>query len=310
MKMARTLPVYVLLAVLSVSASAESISSPVSFDRWMYPFNATPGGRVSGSTFGAVMNPVFDDHDAQILLGFDTSAAPIGLPADAYQIHSAVVTLTTASDNAFEFDSTYDSFSTYLDSTTDPDTGRPIELYGVGYRNGYTSGSISDPAAGPPVFGETDSFSIPGPPASEARFAFASDYKDGVPRDISNSVRNSIELSPWGIGHIDSVATGELVPINTDVQFRIDLSNPDAVSYLRNGLSSGEIMFSVVSMHSSTQGSVVGIPSFYLGDANGMSVGSTAQMDIDYSIVPEPGSLVLCVLGLVTCMTARNRCLS
>lgn len=302
----------VFLAFLYVSpVCAESLQSPASFDRWMYPFNATPGSRVVGSTFGAVMNPVFDDHDAQILLGFDLSSAPSDMTASSFQVASAVVTLTTASDNTFELDSSYDPFATYVDETSDADAdadaGRPIELYGVGFRNGYVFGSVSDTAAGPPIFGETDSFSIPGPPAAEARFAFASDFKDGTPRDVSNSVRNSIELSPWAVGKTDAVNDGELVPVNSEFKFEIDLTNPDALSYLQNGLASGEVILSVVSMHSSTQGSAAGIPSFHLADANGISIGSTARIDIEYSIVPEPNPLGMSIGGLAVLALANRR---
>ena len=154
---------------------------------------------------------------------------------------------------------------------------------------------------------KTDSFSIPGPPASEARFAYASDHKDGSPRDISNSVRNSIELSPWAVGQADAIAAGQLVPVDTEMQFGIDLSNPDALSYLQNGLAAGEVLFSVVSMHTSTQGSAAGIPAFHLADANGMSIGSTARLDVEYSIVPEPSSFALSVFGMTVLAAACRR---
>ena len=64
---------------MSALAQAFPIDVPVSADRWMYPFNATPGDRVAGSLFGIYGNPSFDERDAQIFLAFDLTEA--GLPS-------------------------------------------------------------------------------------------------------------------------------------------------------------------------------------------------------------------------------------
>ena len=65
----------------------------------------------------------------------------------------------------FSYDPTYDAWQTYLDPShpshvADGDAGRPIELYGVGFRNGYVGplviGAIT--AAGPPNFEENERY--------------------------------------------------------------------------------------------------------------------------------------------------------
>ena len=289
----------------STCVFAESTSVNVDFDRWMYPFNITGGVRATGSTFGAVMNPVFDDRDAQVLVGFDTSAAILSGQSPAnYQINSVTVVLSTATptDTSFELDSTSDLLASYLDASLDSDAGRPIELFGVGTRNGFSALSLADAGAGPPFFEENESFAFPGPPASEARHAFASDYAGGVARDVSNNVRNSMDVTPWAVGTVDDLAEGTKVPVDSEMTFALDLSNSDVVNYLQNGLHDGALFFAATSMHGSTQGSSDGIPLFHLADATGASAGQVAQLAVDYSIVPEPSAhmmLLLSICGIV-----------
>lgn len=280
---------------------ADETTISTTFDRWMYPFNVTSGIRATGSTFGAINNPAFDDHDAQILIGFDTAGGiPTGQSPANYDIQAITVSLTTANptDQSFELDSTYDALATYLDSTADNDAGRPVELYGVGTRNGFIGLSFVDGGAGPPFFEENESFGFPGPPRSEARHVFPSDYAEGTPRDISNSVRNSIETNPWAVGTVEGLDDGNAVPRDSALTFSLDVSNPDVMAYLQNGLNDGELFFSVVSMHSSVQGSSAGIPVFHLGDANRQSAGEIASMSIDYQIVPEPSSVFSVILAI------------
>jgi hypothetical protein len=285
---------------------ADSLNVSVGFDRWMYPFNASAGTRVSATTFGAVQNPAFDDLDAQILLGFDTASA--GVPTAAggglYRITQATVRLTTATDGAFELDNTYDAFGTYLEEATDSDAGRPLELYGVGFRNGYASAGFGGTVAGPPVFEEAEGFGIPGPPAPQRRHAFASDYAGGQPRDVSNSVREGFDPVPWAIGDVPGLATGSSVPLDTAVVFQIDVHNPDVLAQLQAGLDAGGLFFAVGSRHRSTQGSSEGIPSFHFGGTDGVSIGPRASLQLDYEIVPEPSAAAL--FGLGVCLVSRS----
>lgn len=293
-------PICVLMAG-ATSLFAEVKTVDTGFDRWMYPFNASNGVRPNGSTFGAIANPQFDDHDAQVLVGFDTSGGGVASGAGAanYQINSAKVMLTTATDGAFLLDPTYDSYTSYLDAATDTDAGRPIELYGVGFRNGYLSASVSDDVAGPPLFAENDAFGPPGPPvpANANRNAFPSDYAGGTARDVSNNVREAYDPNPWAIANVPSISGGEAVPVDTALEFELDLQNPDTLAYLQAGLDSGELFFSVISLHDSVQGSSEGVPSFHLGSTDGVSLGQTAQLEIDYQMVPEPTAPWM--LGLV-----------
>jgi hypothetical protein len=295
-------------ALAAASAAARDV--PVDFDRWMYPFNASPGARTSGSTFGAVQNPAFDDLDAQILIGFDATAAgiPEGAGAGNYRIAAARVELTTATDRAFVLDSTYDAWSTYVDESTD-DAGRPVELYGVGYRHGFTNAGLSGSTAepGPPVFEEVEAFGAPGPPSPESRNAYASDYADGTARDVSNHVRQRFDPVPWALGSVEGLAPGDAVPIQATMHFDLDLTNSTVLQQLQQGLDQGKLFFAVASRHTSVQGSSEGIPSFHLGDATGASLGQRARLHLDYEIVPEPCAATLLAMALVLWPRRRRR---
>jgi len=292
----------------------EVTTTSATFDRWMYPFNGTPGARTFGSTFGAVGNPSFDDLDAQLLVGFATHAQ---LPAAVvnspeFEIVSATVRLTTATDRTFVLDNTADPPSTYLDAASDNDPGRPMLLFGVGTRHGFTGPAVGALSAGPPLFEEAESFGTPGPPAAQARHAFASDDPAGSGRDVSNFVRDGLSVVPWAVGDSDNVAAGEEVPLNTTLDFALDLTQPAVVSYLRFGLAAGETFFSVASLHTATAGSNVGIPTFHLGDLSQNSLGQRATFEVSYRMVPEPSSLATFLVALtswsVVCHRGRQRC--
>ena len=312
--LSRFLAMLFVVVALTGTGLADSAVIDVGFDRWMYPFNASPGDRPSGSTFGAVGIPDFDDRDAQIVIGFDTagSGIPSGIGTSNYVINSARVELTTATDEAFVLDPTYDAYTTYLEldlgGTPDEDEGRPVELYGMATRNGYVALEIGPTVAGPPIFNEADAFGLPGPPvpANGNRNALSTDDDAESGRDVSNNVRDGFDPSPWSVGDVSSLSAGQSVPVDTAMEFEIDLNNAQALDYLQEGLESGELFFGVSSMHRSVQGSSEGIPSFHLGTLNGDSLGQRAQLHLDYEIVPEPTALGLLAMGVLALGTFRR----
>ena len=289
----------VLFSLVSGRLVAETTTLEASFDRWNYPFNASPGSRLTGSTFGAVGNASFDDHDAQIILGFDTSL--LGNPDDIL-VQSLSVTLTTSTDETFVYDPTFDSLGSYLDPQVDGDAGRPVELYGVGFRNGFAFPAFGPTVPGPISFEEGEAFVFGNPASERVRNAFASDFGDGA-RDISNRVSDNIETTPWAVGAIEGLAPGDPVPLHSEMRFDIDLDNVAVLDYVHEGLASGGLFFTVASLHASTQGSSLGIPAFFLGDAKLPDLNlSVARLDIDYRAVPEPESQFAAVVGVIALM--------
>lgn len=295
----------VLFSLISSRLAAETATLEASFDRWNYPFNASPGSRLTGSTFGAIGNAAFDDYDAQIILGFATSSS--GIPGNV-RVQSLSVTLTTSTDGAFVYDSTFDPISSYLDPTSDLDAGRPVELYGVGFRNGFVFPAFGPTVPGPIAFEEGEAFVFGNPASERVRNAFMSDFGDSS-RDVSNRVVDNIELTPWAVGSIDGLSPGAVVPMNSEMRFDIDLDNPAVREYVHEGLATGGLFFTIASLHTSTQGSSMGIPSFFLGDANlpDLDLG-VARLDIDYQPVPEPESKFAVLTAMIALIMGFRSC--
>jgi hypothetical protein len=302
-------------AVLAASAPAAAsfhdvVFDPVDFDRWLYPFNGTPGIRPFASTFSAVESaPDFDNKDAQFVIWVDTEAAgiPAGLGTDHYHAITVRVTATHFQGN-FLYDPSYDAWQTYLPPADplhvpDSDPGRPIEIYGVGTRNGYALARLASGTAGPPLFEENERHCEFCSFGQALRNIFAYDPGAADPEgDVSNNVVRLAPLTgggfdpfPWAIGTSTSGLTpGAAVPNGVfDVspgetfEFEIDTSDPDVLEYVREGLDAGVLGFTIVSMHDVEQ--MVGgtNPSFYTSEAfDTAAVEPTIEV---VTVVPEPG---------------------
>lgn len=265
----------------------------------MYPFNASPGSRSAASVFGAVGEAGFDDRDGQFLVRFDTTgiAAP-GLAAANYSIASLQLSLTVNVDNSFRYDPTYDSFQTYLNVgapnyVADSDPGRPVELFAVGYRNGYTEATFH------PENPDVSPFS-PGNPMTEGvRNAYAAQFNAGGSLiDVSNNVAGAFEAAPLAVGQIAGLAPGSLVPGDSLMTFHVDLTNPFVVAWLQASLNAGYLEFMVSSLQPTSQEASSGFPSFYtkenlLNDPGDPDFLLAAQLSGDVAAVPEPETAAL-----------------
>ena len=298
--LSRRFALLALLMMLAVHSSTHAADVTVSLDRWMYPFAFTGGTRDLAPTFGAVGNPGFDNRDAQLLIGFDTSATvPVGAGAANYQINSITVR-TMVGPAGFEYDPTYDPYRTYLPAAdaefqADADTGRPIELHGVGFRNGYTQFSFGANDNQPPGFEESSLF---GAQDAGTRNAFALGFPTaGTGTDISNNVDDGVESNLWAIGTAP-LAAGAVVPDNTAFSFAIDATNPDVLGYLQRGLNDGVLGFAITSMHEASQGGGTPTPQFITRENAGAGA-APAVLVIDYQIIPEPAAVMLATAGAV-----------
>lgn len=237
------------LAAMPAAAQLVHFDARASLDRWMYPFNGTPGIRLSASTFGSPRLDGFDDYDAQFIVGFDTSAdIPAGLDPSAYRIVSITVYTSVSNHEQFRFDPTYDAHNTYdsqeggyPDLVPDADLGRPITLWGLGYRDGFTMTSWTETSP----FG----FNPVVPPAQGARTAFIATFDAaGNPTDVSNQLKEGVDRTPLAIGQTDAAAPGELVPADATFSFEVNLCDPGVRAYLRQSLAAGQLRFGVASL--------------------------------------------------------------
>ena len=202
-------------------AQTVDFSSPVLADRWMYPFNATPGDRITGSLFGIYGSTDFDERDAQIYLTFDLSAAgiPEGTPVSQIQCNALTLTIDVVGINSIPYDPTVDSPESFIDASLDLDPGRPVTLWAAAGRAGYTSCDF--PEDGP--------FSL-GPPASDSRSVFCQgmDLNTLELVDVSNSVRDGILAEPLAVGQIDGLDPGQPILPYDRMTFSVDTKSPAA----------------------------------------------------------------------------------
>ena len=116
-------------------ASAQDFDgiTPVEADRWMYPFNATPGVRPGGSVFGYCPFPQdeqVDNRDGQIVVAFDTTGiVPEGQGANRYQVDALVLEITLSGPASGPLDITSDAWQTYLPER--PSSTRPMRMRAV-----------------------------------------------------------------------------------------------------------------------------------------------------------------------------------
>lgn len=243
-------------AFLSVGAKPFRIQAPApTLDRWLYPFGDFDGLRPAAPTW-ASFDVRFDTRDGQLLLAWDTGAiVPTNAPAGRYWVTRVLVTVEHTplpSQPSFVYDPTYDSYRTYLTNDIalpDADAGRPVELYGVGYRAGFTALTFQE--ASP--YGVINAINNPTNVSIGTRNAYAADFgDDGVLRDISNNVGQAFEpfeVSPFAVGTAAGLAPGDVVPDGTRFAFDLDLANPLVAGYVQTGLRQGRLPLMLSSLH-------------------------------------------------------------
>src|SRR5262245_12092244 len=114
-------------AVVSAMVAGSSVATEMSvdftaptLDRWNYPFANDAGGNSYAAVFASLastgFDPMFDNRDGQMMIGYDTAAEGItpGLNPRDYTITSAVLTVTVETGNAFRYDPTPDPYGSWL----------------------------------------------------------------------------------------------------------------------------------------------------------------------------------------------------
>ena len=244
-------------------------------DKWMYWMSDGNGMRTSASVYGAYgtndyADYNFDDRHGQMFLDFDTtSLIPGGQGATNYTVNFLKIRLVVNYGDVFRYDPTFDVLPTYRGTQADGDLGRPIELYGVGYRAGFSRETFREnsPYQATSTFGNR-----------AVRNAYAMDFINGAPTDVSNNVDENFEVRPWSVGqitgHLDingtfsplNLSPGATVPLDAVMVFTVDLSDPSIRSYVQEGLNAGRLHFMITSLYEAQQQAET-IPSFHTKEA-------------------------------------------
>ncbi len=230
-------------------------------DRWNYPFNFQPADRPVAPTYGS-FDSRFDTRDAELLLGWDTATMlATNAGPGRYLLSRVRVTLTSVApilpNKPFVYDPTYDSYRTYLkgegaEALADADPGRPIELYGVDFRGGFTIETFLEGSFFGPLGAYTSNTISIG-----TRNAFGAMHDtNGVLMDIANNVGQlnagwtnpPFEVRPWAVGTTTNVPPGGEMPDRGTMSFDVDLSDPLVVGYLQAALDGGRLRFMVSSL--------------------------------------------------------------
>lgn len=269
------------IATSSVLAGGDTLTiskDGPTLDRWMYPFNGTPGYRPGASTFGIWVSEgaSFDNFDAQFVVGFDTSGDLQPGTADDWQVTSATVTFQV-SNSGTPYDDTIDVWNTFVEPTDpdwieDVDPGQPIELFGTGFRYDYTASTWPEDA--PFAFGD--------PSAIDVRSAYAGGFRDGELVDVSNHVRDRWTPTPFAVGIVPDLADGDPIPQDSVFTFSIDVSDPNIAAYIMDGLDSGILSFTLASMTIVEFEGNLPFPIFYCKENVAVDFGlaSAATLDI------------------------------
>ena len=258
-------------------------------DRWMYPFNGTPGSRGEAAIFTSLEIPEFDEfdeRDGQALFGFDTSAeVPVDLPLSNYTVTALRLVVMNESDEDFVFDPTYDSYRTYLDFADpdylpDEDAGRPLIVSGAGYRNQFVDEPFPENGPFDNIVGE----------APRTRNVYPITYLEpGMAVDISNNVEDRFEAMPFAVAQIPDVAPGDPVPNRTDMEFVIDVENPDIQAYLRAQLQRGRLDLVVSSLHFSEVFGGATYPTIYMKENFSVPTSADpARLELTVQIGEQP----------------------
>ena len=90
-------------------------------------------------------------------------------------------------------------------------------------------------------------------------------YLAGAGRDISNHIKDGFEFTAWAIGTC-SLNQGDLVPIETEYAFELDLANADVLTYVQQSLDIGQLNFAIVGQHPAF-GGATDYPTYFCREA-------------------------------------------
>ena len=192
----------VVLAAPDAAGATTAQWTTSDLDSFFYTNAVSPGSRALAPTFANAFETdeqtgEFLPHTAadparlgMALVAFDTSSQiEAGPPAARYQVASVTMTMTMESGTfaTLAYDPTPDTRAEVLGLEAG-DPGRPIELYGVGFRGDYVGYEFTSAVPGPPLFDE-QTHPTTGDDGAYVAYPLVGDAtQPGVYHDVSNSV--------------------------------------------------------------------------------------------------------------------------
>lgn len=305
-----------LLLVVTGTLQAETVNwNEPALDRWFHQGSTTPGVKTEISTFTnyGVGAGFSQSRSGSFLLGFNTANEEVLLDPAKYQLNSVKFTLDFVNDERqVLYDPSPDSLAAITGGTDDP--GSPIELYGVGYANGYERLGFGPNDSLPPEFEESSPL-WPNVPILEQTFNVypLGDDGSGSFGNVFNSpggegtfaldennelqlvevVRNPWDTTPWAVGTVAGLTAGQVVPGGSVFTLEVNLQIPGVLEYFQQSLSTGQVGVFISSLHDVTGfhngGEGDDFPAFYSKESLFVSFGlaSAPTLEIDYTVLPD-----------------------
>ncbi len=220
-----------LCGVLSLPAMAQStivIEGEAVRDRWLYPFNFTPGTRPEAPVFAYYGDDFdFDILDATYIVQWDL-VLPTGFSLeDDFEIVSAVITLHNAAEATWEI-------GTVNDTSEFGNIEERVMLFAAGFGPTYTEENWTPSS---PFRGGLDMGGNPRDP-------FPRNLTDDS--DVSN---NPLAIVPWAVGEPDESYTPGSQSTPFEVVFELNVSDATTLAELLADLESGISTWIVATTH-------------------------------------------------------------
>lgn len=270
-----------------VSNIFPSVTRNPTYDRWFYTFAMTGASAPIAPTY-ATDDLRFDERDSQAYFAFVlTNEIPAGLGVENYEILSCrFVATMQSSTEAIAYDSTPDAWTSYLAPTSqsytaDADAGRPVDLYGAGWRYDYTPWTFKDngPYSTPPP-------DFQNPEVKGKRTAYPLGLRNGELVDVSNNLdlqhdgADGFDPIPFAVGKA-ALNEGDQIPEDTAFTFDVNVADTNVQAYLAQALDDGILALILSSLHYATEARDGGYPYWY---QNERVDGMPATLEITYKV--------------------------
>jgi hypothetical protein len=299
----------------AASLAATAAWTSPDLDTWLYPNSTTHGNRELASTFAGGLSIDPETHEfaplsqfesariAAVATGFNTSAQiQTGLAPSRYQINSVTVTMSVfySTGERIRYDGTANTRQELIDAILDDDNSndlaQPMELYGIGFRGGYTGFGYGSPSPGllteavKPYNSSTGYLIYPVVGAEDASgyVDVSNNLTGGFSATAPGNETDPFDVTPWAVG-TTTLNQGDEVPDGALFTFSLNLDLAGVKQYVQSALSQGSLGFMVSTFHPATQfgtGGFNGFPQWSMKESLPFG-GVPATLNVDYSILPD-----------------------